>query len=67
MSSDSKILKCDARAAKCTKPATYECICRRCLSEPEVEEQYHACAAHRGVVDEAHKRVRGRSAAWAKM
>lgn len=48
-------MECD----KCDETATLECACRRCMSEPEDEERFWACAAHRGEVDEAHTRIRG--------
>ena len=51
----------------CTDPARYECACRRCAREPEVEERYHACSVHAVEVAQDHWLVRQRDTVWMEL
>lgn len=50
--------KCDHGG--CDAPAARTCSCRRCASELDDGERFHACAAHLETVRLMHQRVRGR-------
>jgi hypothetical protein len=55
--------RCDARGCN-DAPIVFECGCRRCQSEPEIEEHFYSCAGHVDDVNEKHMRIRGRPAQW---
>lgn len=44
---------------RCPTTAVVTCGCRRCQSEPELDERFHACVGHQSDVAAAHQRVRG--------
>lgn len=53
---------CDERG--CTASVLHTCQCRRCRSEPEEDERFHACKEHLASVGAQHRRVRGYRAEW---
>lgn len=58
---------CDGSATSekpCQTPPSFECACRRCATERDPGERYHACVAHKGAAADRHRQVRKRPAEW---
>ena len=62
-------IACDAYCGEgggrfCPLSIAFTCGCRRCGSEPEDSERFHACAHHRAEAGQRHQRIRERAAVW---